>query len=106
MDERHRSPSLIRRSHKLHHPSVYVGYKIEFEHLSTSTLLGSGGFGKVFKAKYFGQTVAVKEIHSDIVDTLTKSDLDDIEHECMLHYHLRHENIVQLLCFNTELERG
>jgi serine/threonine protein kinase len=99
-------PVLLRRAHKRHHPSVYVGYRIAFSHLSKSDLLGVGGFGKVFRAKYFGQTVAVKEIHENVIGKLKKEELEDIEHECMLHYHLRHQNIVEMLCFNTDLDRG
>lgn len=39
-------------------------------------------------------------------EDLAQEALDEIEREAMLHYHLRHTNIVELLCFNTDRNKG
>jgi serine/threonine protein kinase len=89
-----------------HHPSIYVGFNIVFSRLKKGELLGKGGFGNVYQATYFGQDVAVKEIHDEAASKLTGDAMEDIEHECQLHYNLRHDNVVELLCFNTSPDLG
>ena len=44
------------------------------------------------------QVLSMQEVSSEALEQITV--------EAMLHYHLRHTNIVELLCFNTEAERG
>ena len=54
----------------------------------------------------FGMSVAVKEMHSGAAATITAQVQKDIEHEFLLHYHLRHDNICEVLCFNSDPSKG
>jgi serine/threonine protein kinase len=63
-------------------------------------MLGKGGNGEVFRAKYKDKTIAVKRI--------TRIDTESIErfrHECFLMKGLRHPNIVRLIgvCWDEKL---
>ena len=68
---------------------------IHYQQLWFDCLVGQGGFGKVYRAKYNGDCVAVKEpIYYDhsLVGVINKAIID----EAKLHYHLSHPNIIQL----------
>ena len=55
--------------------------------------LGEGGFGAVFRAKYAGQDVAVKELH---IASLTGRAWREFERETRFMARLRHPNVVGL----------
>ena len=69
---------------------------IDFRQLIFERLLGQGGFGKVYRARYHAHLVAVKEpIYYESgrrVATVNAA----ITEEARLHYHLSHPNIIRL----------
>jgi len=77
--------------------------QVKFNKLKKGTLLGEGGFGRVYEGTYFGQKVAVKYLNTD---ELGQESLEEIQREAQLHYQLRHTNIVDLLCYNTDRTAG
>mmetsp|Transcript_9561 Transcript_9561/g.14664 ORF Transcript_9561/g.14664 Transcript_9561/m.14664 type:complete len:1657 (+) Transcript_9561:62-5032(+) len=71
--------------------------------LAKETHLGSGSFGKVYRGTYFNQRVAIKEL---FVQDLSSESIAEFEREADLHYYLRHNNIILLLCYNVDLNNG
>ncbi|XP_004363286.1 hypothetical protein CAOG_03558 [Capsaspora owczarzaki ATCC 30864] len=57
-------------------------------------LLGAGGFGQVWLAKYHQDTVAVKRL---LVKTLDSAAMDDFRKEMAVHAGLRHQNIAMVM---------
>lgn len=65
--------------------------EIDYNDLEMQNFIAGGGFGKVYRALYFGEEVAVKEFHhSD--ENARKS----FEHEAKIFWPLKHENIIAL----------
>lgn len=62
-------------------------------------LLGSGSFGRVYKARWNGQDVAVKVIEH------CESTMYAVEHEAALMLSLNHENIVRAYHFVTYMQQ-
>ncbi|KAH8069308.1 serine threonine-protein kinase [Aureococcus anophagefferens] len=84
-----------------------AGNQVLAQWLEKGDHLGSGTFGMVYRGSYFNQRVAIKElIVQELEPVLSRESLDEFEHEADLHYHLRHANIVELLCFNVNPDSG
>jgi serine/threonine protein kinase len=86
------------------YPGLLVGYGVKFEDLTISHELGRGGFGAVCAGLYYSQEVAVKQ-QQDEKATVGKT-LKAMEKEYLLHFHLRHENVTSVLCFNVDPQQG
>lgn len=74
---------------------------IDFCELTLERLIGQGGFGKVYKGKYVGKDVAIKEplAHSHVSSTQSVSiELLNAEiiKEANLHNQLNHPNIIKM----------
>lgn len=80
-----------------------IGAQVQFQYLEKDRLLGAGSFGSVYEGKYFEQNVAIKYLTSQ---DLSDEALEEFSHEADLHFHLRHQNIVELMCYNTDPELG
>lgn len=80
-----------------------AGKRVVSQWLQKEAHLGSGTFGNVYAGTYFNQKVAIKEL---IVQDLSEESLEEFEREADLHYHLRHANVILLLCYNVEPSNG
>lgn len=80
-----------------------AGKSVIAQQLTKETHLGSGTFGSVYKGTYFNQKVAIKEL---IVQDLSSESIAEFEREAELHYHLRHSNVILLLCYNVDPSNG
>ncbi|KAJ8611309.1 hypothetical protein CTAYLR_006615 [Chrysophaeum taylorii] len=80
-----------------------AGKRVVGQWLSKETHLGSGTFGNVYRGTYFNQKVAIKEL---IVQDLSSESIAEFEREAELHYHLRHNNVILLLCYNVDPANG
>ncbi|XP_056612372.1 proto-oncogene serine/threonine-protein kinase mos [Triplophysa dalaica] len=70
---------------------------INWRELQTLEAIGSGGFGKVFKSKYFGKTVAVKKVRC-VKNKLASRQSFWAELNAA---HLQHKNIVRVIAATT-----
>lgn len=86
------------------YPRLLLGYGVNFEELTISHELGRGGFGAVCAGLYFSQGVAVKQQLDEKAKDSKR--LKATEKEYLLHYHLRHENVTCVLCFNVDPQQG
>ena len=77
-----------------------VGERVNYDYLLKDVLLGAGAFGAVYMGRYYDQQVAIKEILPEV--KLSDEALQEFRDEALLHFNLRHKNIVDLLCFNTD----
>ncbi|CDW52096.1 Mitogen activated protein kinase kinase kinase [Trichuris trichiura] len=68
---------------------------IAFEDLIFEELIGVGGFGKVFKGFYQGETVAIKAARIDSEDEIEQI-LETVRQEAQLFHLLRHPNVAAL----------
>lgn len=80
-----------------------AGKRVVAQWLNKETHLGSGTFGSVYRGTYFNQRVAIKEL---IVQDLSTESAAEFEREADLHYHLRHTNVILLLCYNVDPGNG
>ena len=68
---------------------------------STEEEIGRGSYGKVFKVNYYGTLCAAKEIHSILLENVSRQELERTKstylRECRQCCALRHPNIVQFL---------
>ncbi|KAK6491040.1 proto-oncogene serine/threonine-protein kinase mos [Huso huso] len=71
---------------------------INWEHLKLLQLLGSGGFGSVYKGAYYGKTVAVKMVKKSTKNKLASRQSFWSELNAA---HLNHENIVKFFAATT-----
>ena len=89
-------------------------FEINFQELETKELIGVGGFGKVFRAIYKGEEVAVKAARQDPDEPITVT-VENVRQEAKLFWLLNHRNIISLkgvclqqpnLCLVMEYARG
>ncbi|XP_030635032.1 proto-oncogene serine/threonine-protein kinase mos [Chanos chanos] len=71
---------------------------INWRELTSLEPIGSGGFGSVFKGKYFGETVAVKKVKKSSKNKLASRQSFWAELNAA---HLRHKNIVRIIASTT-----
>lgn len=69
--------------------------KIKFSDLEFVESLGSGEFGQVFRGKYKGCEVAIKQLYWD--DTMTELVMTDLAKEIESFRHLRHKRLVRFI---------
>uniref|UniRef100_A0A8C5WVB0 mitogen-activated protein kinase kinase kinase n=1 Tax=Laticauda laticaudata TaxID=8630 RepID=A0A8C5WVB0_LATLA len=113
---------------KIHHhlgifPANYVTYQpdrmgslaeIDFQHLELQEIIGVGGFGKVYRAIWKGQEVAVKAARQDPDEDIMAT-AESVRQEAKFFSMLKHPNIIELhgvslqepnLCLVMEFARG
>ena len=71
-----------------------VSGRINLDELSKFKKIGQGAFGIVYKAKYHGSNVAVKQLPMHMIEMDPKA-LDDFRREAELMEKLRHPHVVQ-----------
>lgn len=81
------------------------------DHFSSSNLIGSGGFGTVYKGLLYGTKVAIKKLHVRTMDH--KAEEENMWREVSMLARLRHPHIVLLIgacaeqmCIVTEFVSG
>lgn len=88
--------------------------EIDFQHLELQEVIGVGGFGKVYRAIWKGQEVAVKAARQDIDEDIMAT-AESVKQEAKLFSMLKHPNIIELhgvslqepnLCLVMEFARG
>ncbi|XP_008122413.2 mitogen-activated protein kinase kinase kinase 21 isoform X1 [Anolis carolinensis] len=88
--------------------------EIDFQHLELQEIIGVGGFGKVYRATWKGQEVAVKAARQDPDEDIMAT-AASVRQEAKLFSMLRHPNIIELrgvslqepnLCLVMEFARG
>ncbi|XP_053155214.1 mitogen-activated protein kinase kinase kinase 21 isoform X2 [Hemicordylus capensis] len=101
------------------HPSNDEGHlgsltEIDFHHLELQEIIGVGGFGKVYRAMWKGQEVAVKAARQDPDEDIMAT-AESVRQEAKLFSMLKHPNIIELhgvslqepnLCLVMEFARG
>nr|XP_014349134.1 PREDICTED: mitogen-activated protein kinase kinase kinase 9 [Latimeria chalumnae] len=100
----------------------YTGYpttplyvlEIDFSELALEEIIGIGGFGKVYRAIWRGEEVAVKAARQDPDEDVCQT-VENVRQEAKLFAMLRHPNIIALrgvclkepnLCLIMEFARG
>ncbi|XP_062980445.1 mitogen-activated protein kinase kinase kinase 21 [Elgaria multicarinata webbii] len=87
---------------------------IDFQHLELQEIIGVGGFGKVYRAMWKGQEVAVKAARQDPDEDIMAT-AESVRQEAKLFSMLKHPNIIELrgvslqepnLCLVMEFARG
>ncbi|XP_007427013.1 mitogen-activated protein kinase kinase kinase 21 isoform X2 [Python bivittatus] len=88
--------------------------EIDFQHLELQEIIGVGGFGKVYRAIWNGQEVAVKAARQDPDEDIMAT-AESVKQEAKLFSMLKHPNIIELhgvslqepnLCLVMEFARG
>ncbi|XP_044276230.1 mitogen-activated protein kinase kinase kinase 21 isoform X1 [Varanus komodoensis] len=88
--------------------------EIDFQHLELQEIIGVGGFGKVYRAIWKGQEVAVKAARQDPDEDIMAT-AESVRQEAKLFSMLKHPNIIELhgvslqepnLCLVMEFARG
>ncbi|XP_070614573.1 mitogen-activated protein kinase kinase kinase 9 isoform X3 [Erythrolamprus reginae] len=88
--------------------------EIDFSELILEEIIGIGGFGKVYRAIWFGEEVAVKAARYDPDEDLSEA-IENVHQEAKLFTMLKHPNIIALrgvclkepnLCLIMEFARG
>uniref|UniRef100_A0A674K4B2 Mitogen-activated protein kinase kinase kinase n=1 Tax=Terrapene triunguis TaxID=2587831 RepID=A0A674K4B2_9SAUR len=88
--------------------------QIDFQHLELQEIIGVGGFGKVYRATWRGQEVAVKAARQDPDEDIMAT-AESVRQEAKLFSMLKHPNIIELhgvclrepnLCLVMEFARG
>lgn len=69
--------------------------------LKIGGLLGSGGFGSVYEARFRGERIAVKKLHKGIINERAARESFEAE-SSVLHFH--HPNIVRTLAVQTLMD--
>lgn len=94
--------------------SFYAVLQIDFSELALEEMIGVGGFGKVYRAIWKGQEVAVKAARRDPDEDASQT-LESVRQEAKLFAMLEHPNIMGLLgvclqepnlCLVMEYARG
>uniref|UniRef100_A0A670Y3I9 Mitogen-activated protein kinase kinase kinase n=1 Tax=Pseudonaja textilis TaxID=8673 RepID=A0A670Y3I9_PSETE len=88
--------------------------EIDFSELILEEIIGIGGFGKVYRAVWFGEEVAVKAARYDPDEDISET-IENVHQEAKLFAMLKHPNIIALkgvclkepnLCLIMEFARG
>uniref|UniRef100_A0ACB8G3N5 Mitogen-activated protein kinase kinase kinase 9 n=1 Tax=Sphaerodactylus townsendi TaxID=933632 RepID=A0ACB8G3N5_9SAUR len=88
--------------------------EIDFSELVLEEVIGIGGFGKVYRAVWFGEEVAVKAARYDPDEDVNET-IENVRQEAKLFAMLKHPNIIALkgvclkepnLCLIMEFARG
>ncbi|KAJ7344762.1 hypothetical protein JRQ81_000712 [Phrynocephalus forsythii] len=88
--------------------------EIDFSQLVLEEIIGIGGFGKVYRAVWLGEEVAVKAARYDPDEDITET-IENVRQEAKLFAMLKHPNIIALkgvclkepnLCLIMEFARG
>ncbi|XP_054853887.1 mitogen-activated protein kinase kinase kinase 21 [Eublepharis macularius] len=88
--------------------------EIDFQYLELQEIIGVGGFGKVYRAMWKGQEVAVKAARQDPDEDIMAT-AESVRQEAKLFSMLKHPNIIELhgvclqepnLCLVMEFARG
>ncbi|CAE8654977.1 unnamed protein product, partial [Polarella glacialis] len=78
-------------------------------------MLGSGGFGAVYRGRLHGEEVAIKRLHPGIGSHLTQEQIAEFQKEAANLQALRHPRLIRfigvaleppVLCMVTELAAG
>ncbi|XP_048342652.1 mitogen-activated protein kinase kinase kinase 9 isoform X2 [Sphaerodactylus townsendi] len=99
--------------HSLQPPAIQL-LEIDFSELVLEEVIGIGGFGKVYRAVWFGEEVAVKAARYDPDEDVNET-IENVRQEAKLFAMLKHPNIIALkgvclkepnLCLIMEFARG
>jgi len=76
--------------------------KVKYSDLKFIESLGSGEFGQVFRGKFRGEEVAIKQLYWD--DTMTELLMQDLAKEVESFRHLHHKRLVRFIgaCFEMQ----
>uniref|UniRef100_A0A8C8R7K0 Mitogen-activated protein kinase kinase kinase n=1 Tax=Pelusios castaneus TaxID=367368 RepID=A0A8C8R7K0_9SAUR len=94
-------------------PAIHL-LEIDFSELSLEEIIGIGGFGKVYRAVWAGDEVAVKAARYDPDEDISQT-IENVRQEAKLFAMLKHPNIIALrgvclkeptLCLIMEFARG
>ncbi|XP_043403965.1 mitogen-activated protein kinase kinase kinase 9 isoform X1 [Chelonia mydas] len=94
-------------------PAIHL-LEIDFSELSLEEIIGIGGFGKVYRAVWEGDEVAVKAARYDPDEDISQT-IENVRQEAKLFAMLKHPNIIALrgvclkeptLCLIMEFARG
>ncbi|XP_069494960.1 mitogen-activated protein kinase kinase kinase 9 [Ambystoma mexicanum] len=98
-----------------HAPAFHVDVlEIDFTELALEEIIGIGGFGKVYRAVWQGEEVAVKAARQDPDEDISQT-IENVRQEAKLFAMLEHPNIIALrgvclkepnLCLIMEFARG
>ncbi|XP_074854972.1 mitogen-activated protein kinase kinase kinase 9 [Carettochelys insculpta] len=95
-------------------PSAIHLLEIDFSELALEEIIGIGGFGKVYRAVWEGDEVAVKAARYDPDEDISQT-IENVRQEAKLFAMLKHPNIIALrgvclkeptLCLIMEFARG
>uniref|UniRef100_A0A8B9MC79 Protein kinase domain-containing protein n=1 Tax=Accipiter nisus TaxID=211598 RepID=A0A8B9MC79_9AVES len=93
---------------------IYFRTNIDFSELVLEEIIGIGGFGKVYRAVWIGDEVAVKAARYDPDEDISQT-IENVRQEAKLFAMLKHPNIIALrgvclkepnLCLIMEFARG
>lgn len=94
--------------------SSFSVLEIDFAELTLEEIIGIGGFGKVYRAFWVGDEVAVKAARHDPDEDISQT-IENVRQEAKLFAMLKHPNIIALrgvclkepnLCLVMEFARG
>lgn len=92
----------------------FLVLEIDFAELTLEEIIGIGGFGKVYRAFWIGDEVAVKAARHDPDEDISQT-IENVRQEAKLFAMLKHPNIIALrgvclkepnLCLVMEFARG
>ncbi|XP_068947839.1 mitogen-activated protein kinase kinase kinase 9 [Petaurus breviceps papuanus] len=95
------------------YPAIHL-LEIDFVELTLEEIIGIGGFGKVYRAFWAGEEVAVKAARHDPDEDISQT-IENVRQEAKLFAMLKHPNIIALrgvclkepnLCLIMEFARG
>ena len=81
--------------------TVIDGWRIDASEIKLGKQIGAGNFGTVYRGEWNGMSVAIKQLHADVVSSAEK-DAFTAEAERMIHIK-NHRNIV-MLCGVCEID--
>ncbi|KAJ6667248.1 hypothetical protein lerEdw1_017226 [Lerista edwardsae] len=111
---RHLGPAGAAAEFRYPQPPAIQLLEIEFSELVLEEIIGIGGFGKVYRAVWLGEEVAVKAARYDPDEDISEA-IENVRQEAKLFAMLKHPNIIALkgvclrepnLCLIMEFARG